>query len=311
MKALFRAELYKMTHSKKMFFTYFLLIVLSILMYSVSLVWPYTKAYVFYYDYTEEEQEVLKGLTADVIDLGYEARYNTYVYIEEDALALLQPGGALYEKYKDFHPEQKVTRMQVMYDHYFPPEETHVREKIVWAKALSDDSAILSTAVLFSVLFFGTDWRKRGYYGALSRGVSRRQFFGVRMGLYIGLVVSLSVVQLLLANLIYGGDFFGLPASWIGRGFLLRLFYDVGLCALFVPVSYLCRDVLKSMCLSVVGMYAFQAVLIRLVPYRPGELIWIAQVPNQVLGMLCLGMVVALLLSVTVSYRLFQRAELK
>ncbi len=311
MKQLFRAELYKVIHSKKVFRTYFLLIFLSVLLYGVSLKWPYMQAYVFYYDYTEEEKEVLNQITTEIITLGYRSRFQTYAYVEEDAMPLLLPGGALYEKYKEFNPEQKVTRMQVMYDRYFPPEETYVKEKIVWTKSLSDASAIIFTAVLFPILFFGTDWRERGYYGALLQGFSRRQFFIVRMGIYMSLVLSLSVFQLLLANLIYGGDFFGLPFDWIWRGFLLRFFYDIGLCMLLVPVSYLCRDVAKAMCAGIVGMYLFEAAFIMIVPTRPGELVWIEDVPDKVLGILALTAILVLSAAITLSYRLFRRAELK
>ena len=48
-----------------------------------------------------------------------------------------------------------------------------------------------------------------------------------------------------------------------------------------------------------------------IVPTRPGELVWIEDVPDKVLGILALTAILVLSAAITLSYRLFRRAELK
>lgn len=317
MGKLLRLEFYKMMHRKIIVITLLALLGMTVIMSSAALSRRVSKVYVYKVDFDiigEQSKVALNMLTEDVVRQGYESRCNTYYYFEATAISLFEPEGELYDKYKKWNIPETFILMQKIDASFFSLEEENVQERWLFVKSLSDKSAALYTAIIFTVLFFGGEFSIKAYHGAIYAGIGRKRQFFCKYIAFLLTVYVLFLAELLIANFIYNSEFVNLELGYMVRAILLRCCADTGVAAVITLFPLLFRDVLKAICCSflvLVLTYSRLAVL-HLYPYRfvPAEF-WNSCTDSRMSVMIVFGTIMLALASGLLSGWLFTKAELK
>ena len=236
LKAIISRECYKICHSKKMWMVIFLLLMMTVLMFSMSIGRKKEMVYVLL-DETEEEREFFTSdgwIYQDIVDLigkGY-AEHNlrepSLLYMKPEAFALFQEGGKLYEKYKDYHFPERMVLQQMVGEAFDSPEQEDLETTWKFHKMLTDASAASYTAIIFTALFFSIDFTRRGYQGALFGGQKRTVLFQGKYLVFFLFFFSLSLVELILAMLVFIPKLWLLPTSYLVKGLFIRSLLDTG-----------------------------------------------------------------------------------
>ncbi len=322
MGAVICRECYKLCHSKKLWLITSFMLLMAWGMFSVSLGWKKEIVYVLL-DETEEERDFILHngeLAGDVYTLlgpGHEAHTaenGLYLFMTPEALDLFREGGELYEKYQDYHFPERMVLQQFLGGDIAPPEQEDFEVTWRFHKMLTDTSAASYTAIIFTAFFFGLDFTRRGYQGALFGGQRRG---GLLWGKYFVFFLSfffLSFVELVLAILIFIPKIELLPAFYLLKGLFLRSLCDTGIALLGVPFVFLLKSEWKAIGVTFLATVLFRsyAAILYLDPYQfISKDYWKTCSDLRITGQAGIVTMIIFIVSGIFSVRLFQRSELK
>ncbi len=322
MRAIISRECYKLCHSKKIWIAIFLLLMMTILMFSMSIGRKKEMIYVLL-DETEEEREFFTSdgwMYQDIVDVigkGY-VEHNLgepmLLYMKPEAFALFQEGGKLYEKYRDYHFPERMVLQQMVGEAFGPPEQENLETTWKFYKMLTDFSASFFTAFIFTALFFGMDFTTRGYQGGLFAGQKRKQLFGGKYIIFSLFFLILSLIELLLAGGVFIPKIELLSVSYFWKGLFLHCFQSLGIALLCVPFVFLTKSEWKAIGVAFFIMLLFMSnrAIINIDPYQfVSKDYW--KTCSEIGTTMQVGIVTAIIFVISglLSAELFQRAELK
>lgn len=322
MREIIFREGYKLFHSKRQCFLIIVLLGITPLMFSASVGWKHEMVYVLL-DETEEEREFFTSdgwIYQDIVDLigkGY-AEHNlgepSLLYMKPEAFALFREGGELHEKYKEYHFPERMVLQQFLGGDIAPPEQEDFEATWRFHKMLTDASAASYVAIIFTAFFFGLDFTRRGYQGALFGGQRRGGLFWGKYLVFFLSFFLLSFAELGLAIIIFIPKIELLPASYLLKGLFLRSLCDTGIALLGVTFVFLLKSEWKAIGVTFLVMILFRsyAAILYLDPYQfISKDYW--KTCSEIGTTIQVGVVTAIIFVISglLSAGLFQRAELK
>ena len=323
LKAIISRECYKICHSKKMGMVIFLLFIMAILMFSMSIGRKKEMVYVLFdeihEEISQEEREFYGELDGDIYSLlGYgHCDHNagdSYFWMTPKALELFREGGELYEKYQEYHFPERMVLQQMIGGEIAPPEQEDFETNWRFYNMLTDASAASYTAVIFTALFFSIDFTRRGYQGALFGGQKRKVLFQGKYLVFFLFFFSLSLAELILAMLVFIPKLWLLPTSYLVKGLFIRSLLDTGRALLFVPFAILGKSEWKAVGLAFIGAIVFMSgfAVVNLDPYQV-ILTNYWETCSNLGATFQIGIITAAIFIASgfLSSELFQRAELK
>ena len=317
MKQILWREFYKFFHSWKLLLLCVCLLLFTMYAYSLSTGKQVRHVYIWE-ERLEDKQEtwqMASRLTNDVRRYGGDANVMAgYLWMEEETMPLFEEGGALQEEWVEYDFPGTMVKRQ-MFDGYFAPlEQKDFGAYWKFTFTLMDSMAIAYTGILFAVFFFGADFTGRGYNGACYAGEDRwKTFFGKYL-VFLVLMAGMSLLELLLATVLYNQEIFLLPAGYVAQGVGLRILKDLGVAMLSLIFPFLCKDEIQSLVLSFACMLFFFSTraVVSLYPYQfIARNFWETMSDSGTIAGI-VGVSLALIAGVgAISCILFQRAELK
>ena len=313
MLSLIKLELYKLIHSKGIILIFILLIIMTVSIYGF---WMKSEGSVITCYAVEvksiDDKDVIEQAIKDVNDMGYSAYKTHGVYSFDPAsMPLFDQNGVLYNKYKDSEFLGKLEKKQ-HYDYFFmDADDNQAYEKGIFGFALLDLSAIAISSILFAAFFFGIDFHRRTYNGAIYYGVSRNKILISKIIIYILLSVLLSLIELTAAFLRYSPGVLSLPLSYTAKFLLIRICADIGILSLPIIFTVLFKNIFLSMGTYFIFILLFMSniSIINIQPFKVDYMVsWFYN--GNVLPAICIS-VLMIIVSTFISGYIFKKAKLK
>lgn len=313
MKRIITGEIYQLLHSRKFLMIVLLMLLMSVGMYSFSMGKECTVVYALV-EQNENEGPILDELVGKIRELKGTSDYSTYFWMTEESMELLQEGGALWEDYHRYDLLGRMVLRQMVDAEFAELEDTTFAVRWNFHHMLKDYSAVSFSAIIFTIFFFGIDFEIRSYQREIFAGISRRRILWGRYLVFIFAFLLLSLLEMLLAMIIYNPQVIELSMSMVVKGVALRCAMDVGLASMFVLIPFLCRKVGKSMAVAFIAMLLFLSnrAVIDLNPYQFIDAVyWEGCMDEKTTICLLLVTVTLVIGSGVCSTEYFSRTELK